>query len=628
MKKTISILLALCMLLAICPLTISAADPVGTPITTEAEFLAMKTDGYYYLANDLTITQSYPEIYTGVFDGNGMTVTVTGEPMFLEFGGQAKNLTINGEVVANHEKDNGYWARGAFACMAAGEGTIILYNIVNNANVTGFATQDSAYAGLLGNAYAGGIVGAFDNHSVGTDAGFQIINCVNNGNVVGYHCTGGITGILYVDDSDFSGEQVCSVINCTNNGSVTGLSTYTGGLVGRVYYALDATFTGCINNGFVSGYGNSGGIIGHTTASLLLMTLCQNNGEIATTTDTGSTAYAGGLVGYAQGTNDPNRSADYGETASRIQFCINTANVSGMRRAGGIVGSSGADTAYGITFIDYCINTGNVTNYGIVTTSHAQASAGGIQGYAYGSASKPQYAVITNCISTGNVEARNAEYGIASYILGYISQEKAIIANNRATGLLTSPANKTYCLGWNNNSLGFSDESVGNLFLASNPYQIAADAAVDACKAYSVGTFDESVFISGTAIAEFNAAYKQITGATVDGMTQTLDGTFNPKIVVLAAEEPEFPAPPEAGDETTKPEETTKAPDADETTKAPDADETTAAPEAGDETTVAAPLTTPTTDKAEEKKGCGGFVAGGIVIVALLGTAIVIKKKD
>ena len=75
---------------------------------------------------------------------------------------------------------------------------------------------------------------------------------------------------------------------------------------------------------------------------------------------------------------------------------------------------------------------------------------------------------------------------------------------------------------------------------------------------------------------------------------------------------------------TEKPEETTKAPEP-ETTPAP---ETTVAPE--NETTAAvtpeqtkAPATT---DKAEEK-GCGGMIAGGVMIVALLGTAIVFKKK-
>ena len=603
MKKLFATVLALCMILSICSFQISA-DTLGTPITNEAEFLAMKEDGYYYLANDITVTKSYEKFFTGVFDGNGKTVTVTGEPMFWEFCGKAKDLTINGEVVADHAKDNGYWARGAFACMTSGEGTITLYNITNNANVKGFETQDAAYGGLLGNAYTGGIIGAHDNYSVGTDGGILIVNCVNNGNVSGWHCTGGIAGLLHINDQDYSGEQTAVVTNCTNNGSVNSLNSYAGGMVGRVYYALDAKFTGCINNGYVTGYSNIGGIIGHTTASSAIITACQNNGEIATTTNEASTAYAGGI----------------------IQFCINTGNVSSMRRTGGIVGSSGADNAYGITYIDYCINTGNVTNYGTVNGSHAQGCAGGIQGYGYGSKSDPQYVIMSNCISTGNVESRNAEYGIAAYLLGYISSDLATLKNNRASGLLVSGANKTYCLGWNNNALGYSDESIGNLFPANNTFQIAADASVDACKGYVVGTFDESVLISGEAVAEINAAYKKLNNTTSDCMSQKLDATFNPQIVVLEAAAPEFPAPSTAP-ETTPAPETTKAPEP-ETTPAP---ETTAEPEQTAEATEpAAPEQTnaPAVTEPAEKKGCGGFVAGGIALVAILGTAVIIKKKD
>ena len=627
MKKTLSILMALCMILSICSFQISAA-PQGTAITTEAEFLAMKADGSYYLANDLTITKSYGAdgtLFTGYFDGNGKTVTLTGEPLFLEFCGQAKNLTLKGEVIADHEKDNGYWARGAFACMTSGEGTITLYNITNNANVTGFASQESKYSGLLGNAYTGGIIGAHDNYSVGTDAGITIINCVNNGNISGWHCSGGIAGLLHINDQDFSGEQTAIVTNCSNTGSVNSFNQYAGGIVGRVYYALDAKFTGCINNGYVTGYSNIGGIIGHTTASSLIMTACQNNGEIATTTDEKSSAYAGGLIGYAQGTNDSNHSADYGELASRIQFCINTGNVSSMRRTGGIVGSSGADSAYGITYVDYCINTGNVTNYGTVNGSHAQGCAGGIQGYAYGSKSKPQYAVITNCITTGAVESRNADYGIAAYILGYISSDLAVVANNSASGTLTSGADKAYCLGWNN-AYTFAETTLNNNIPATNLYKIAAENGAESTRDFQNGLFDITSLINGTTIANFNAAYKQLNSATADCMTQAMDGGFHPQIVQLSVAEPEYPAA------TTEPE-TTAAPE----TEAPVVTEapTTEAPETEAPATEDAPVVTeaPATEapatEAPAKSGCGAAISGTAIIAILsMGVAMIAKKKE
>ena len=109
-------------------------------------------------------------------------------------------------------------------------------------------------------------------------------------------------------------------------------------------------------------------------------------------------------------------------------------------------------------------------------------------------------------------------------------------------------------------------------------------------------------------------------------MTQTIDGGFHPQIVVLEATAPEFPAP-SAEPETTPAPETTKAPDP-ETTPAP---ETTAEPEQTAEATEpATPEQTdaPANTEPAEKKGCGGFVAGGIALVAILGTAVIIKKKD
>ena len=86
----------------------------------------------------------------------------------------------------------------------------------------------------------------------------------------------------------------------------------------------------------------------------------------------------------------------------------------------------------------------------------------------------------------------------------------------------------------------------------------------------------------------------------------------------------------------TDPVETTTEAPAPETTKAPEpettpAPETTAEPEQTAEATEpAAPEQTnaPAVTEPAEEKGCGGFVAGGIALVAILGTALIIKKKD
>ncbi len=80
----------------------------------------------------------------------------------------------------------------------------------------------------------------------------------------------------------------------------------------------------------------------------------------------------------------------------------------------------------------------------------------------------------------------------------------------------------------------------------------------------------------------------------------------------------------------TDPPATNEAPNVtDEPTDAPDVtDEPTDAPEATDAPTDAPEQTpAPGTDAPDEKKGCGGMVAG-IAFIAIIGTAVVIRKKD
>ncbi|MBQ8260313.1 MAG: hypothetical protein IJY97_12215, partial [Clostridia bacterium] len=70
--------------------------------------------------------------------------------------------------------------------------------------------------------------------------------------------------------------------------------------------------------------------------------------------------------------------------------------------------------------------------------------------------------------------------------------------------------------------------------------------------------------------------------------------------------------------------ETTVAPE----TQAPE----TQAPETQAPATQApetqAPATEPITEAPPAEKGCGGMIAGAVAVIALLGTAIVFKKKD
>ena len=598
MKKTFSVIMALCMILSVCSFSVAAA-PEGTAITNEAEFLAMASDGTYYLANDITITKSYESTFTGTFDGNGKTVTVS-EPMFLKVAGTVKNFTVKGEIVATHDKDNGLWARGAVACVAA-EGTKVAFeNITNNANVTGFLENDTTtYTELKGYCYAAGIVGGLDNDTFAGTTSIEITNCVNNGNIKGYHATGGIIGAVQCNDGDYTGAVTATITNCANNGSVECTASYAGGIAARILYTTNATVTGCINNGAIIGFKNAGGIVGHTTCAVLFMSFCQNNGAISNVVAEGETSYSGGLLGYGQGTKSSDYTAANGMYANKIEYCINTGDVNGQARSGGIAASTGADGAYGLSTISYCINTGNVTSNG-AGTSAAANSAGGILGYGYGSGKK-EYAHVTNCITTGNIESKGTEKGVAAYFLGYISSANSIIANNTALGTLTSAAGNTFSLGWNNKN-SFSEESVGNNLPAGCTYNSAYEGGVSE-RVFDLGTTDEAALTSGATVYALNQAYKAATGATEDVIYMTVNGTFNPTLISDGSNSVILNADGTYGNPAAEPQ--------------PEVTE----PEATTEPEVTDPVDpVPTGDSA--------IVFAVIAIVSVLGVAVIAKRRE
>ncbi len=85
-----------------------------------------------------------------------------------------------------------------------------------------------------------------------------------------------------------------------------------------------------------------------------------------------------------------------------------------------------------------------------------------------------------------------------------------------------------------------------------------------------------------------------------------------------------YPEKTEAPETTKAPE--TEAPTTEPVTEAPETEPATEAPE----TQAPAPAETdaPETDAPKAEGGCGGMIAGAVVLVTLLGTAVVFKKKD
>ena len=385
MKKIISIALTLCMVLGLCSFSVAAA-PEGTAITDAAGFAAMDPAGTYYLANDITIAEPYAQAFTGTFDGNGKTVTLS-QPMFADFGGKIKNLTLEGTITALAPESEiaifaAQGARGAVAAAVITGTDVVFENITSNVAVSAIGNVPDS------DDCAGAIVGLINNAA----ANVSFINCVNKAAITGLNQVGGIAGFIKAAASvTFNG--------CVNNGAIaeTGTSAYCAGIVCRSDAEL-TTFIGCVNNASVSaGKDQAGGMLAYAAKGSFVLDKCVNNGTIAPTT-----GKAAGLVGNIN-CNDADGSKGYYVT---ITNCVNNGAITagGKNYAAGIIATAQNNLN---TVITNCVNYGEIKgghdsgsimghstqaimriayceNFGTVNTAGSGQYAGGIVGYAWG----------------------------------------------------------------------------------------------------------------------------------------------------------------------------------------------------------------------------------------------------
>ena len=113
MKRIISFIIvavmAFCAILSVLPTM--AATPIGTAIKNASEFASMSASGKYYLANDITISVSYENTFSGTLDGNGYKITIAENANISPFnkieGASFKNLTVEGNIVILTSKTYG-----------------------------------------------------------------------------------------------------------------------------------------------------------------------------------------------------------------------------------------------------------------------------------------------------------------------------------------------------------------------------------------------------------------------------------------------------------------------------------------------------------------------------------------
>lgn len=343
--------------------------------------------------------------FKGDFDGNGKTITLnlkqTAKKSLALIGDAAYPANIHDVIVDGTVNSTYNYVAGVCAKINGGQGSKVS-NCTNKATVNGASyvggvvgycdgktangvvvSGGKNYAEITGTDHSiGGVVGgALDNSSV--------VNCSNDGAIVGKHRVGGVLGRMDLEVANTANIQLIS--RCVNNGVVSG-SYEVGGITGSFDHNKKGgndysrkRVLNCTNNGDVlsnggGNNGNTGGIIGGVSYAVFV-SKCVNNGKV---TVTGGHKTTGGITAWSQNVY--------------IINSFNKGEISGYSQVGGLTGYSYYSWIY------------NSANEAPVT---AGWYLGGLVGYC-----RQDY--ITNSYNTGYVFGKNQSGVYAGGLVGYI----------------------------------------------------------------------------------------------------------------------------------------------------------------------------------------------------------------
>jgi uncharacterized repeat protein (TIGR02543 family) len=266
------------------------------------------------------ISPGYYNGFAGIFDGKNYVIEgiyIYSDDTDIGLFGSLINIIKN--VSTSHGYINGYVRTGGI--VGVNHGHIISCNntvTISGDSDTGGIAGKVEKGGAINNCSNSGIISGSGNSGTGGiagDNGGSISYCYNTAPINGSSHVGGIAGSSYEE-----------ITYCYNKASVNG-TTYVGGITGSISSWNDNGYISfCYNSGNITGKGDFiGGIVGDTHQKI------SNSYNLGVVSTNGN--YVGGITGYNNYTS--------------VEYCYNTANVSGGELVASIVGS-----LRGFTFVE------------------------------------------------------------------------------------------------------------------------------------------------------------------------------------------------------------------------------------------------------------------------------------
>jgi len=261
------------------------------------------------------IGDSWYTSFTGVFDGNGHTIS---NFTYVSNGINCIGLFGHIDNQIAEVKNLGLIEPNVSAGIGVGVGALVGYiyrGTVTNCYVIGGKVAGNGYiGGLVGDNMGGEISSCYSTACVTGDSMLGGLAGRNNGDMSNCYSTSTVTGAGVV--GGLTGMNDGNINNCYSTGDVTASDDKVGGLVGINWENIYQ----CYSTGFVIGHSEVGGLVGFNRKNIYN---CYSAGSVM------GEDKVGGLVGY--------HIIIYGKNTV-IYKSYSSSNVSGSADVGGLVG--------------------------------------------------------------------------------------------------------------------------------------------------------------------------------------------------------------------------------------------------------------------------------------------------